>query len=57
MLDVTKTLRDLSVQFQSDQLLITDARRKIEVTLANLEVLKPRLPPQTLNPKLPHCPM
>jgi len=31
----------------------TDVRRKIEATLANLEVLKSRLAPQTLNPKLP----
>ena len=55
MLDVKKTLRDLSVQFQSDQLLITDVGRKIEATLPNLEVLKPRFPPQTPNPKLPHA--
>ena len=52
MLDVTKTLRDLSVQFQSDQLLITDVGRKIESTLANLSVLKPRLSPQTDTPQL-----
>ena len=55
MLDITKTLRDLSVQFQSNQLLITDVGRKIEATLSNLEVLKPRLPPQTVNSKLPQA--
>ena len=52
VLDVRKTLRDLSVQFQSDQLLATDVGRKIEATLADLEVLKPRLLSQPLNPKL-----
>ena len=40
LLDVTKILRELSLQFQSDELFVTEVTTKLETALTRLEGLK-----------------
>lgn len=49
LLDVTAVLKELSESFQRTDLFINDVARKLDTTIANLELLKNDKPPTELS--------